>query len=103
MFKRDLDGEQKVAQTKGTKINEQFYATIEPVESLIQTVSIPSIIVSGTEDKYCQPAFLNYLKEVAKDNPMVRIKEPVVGAKHEVTDEASPEVVQKYAAALFEE
>lgn len=103
MFKRDLDREQKVAQTKGTKINEQFYATIEPVESLIHTVSMPTIIASGTEDKYCRPAFLNYLREIAKDSPMVRIKEPVVGAKHEVTDEAGPEVVQKYAAALFEE
>lgn len=103
IFKGDLDGAQKQAHTKGAKIDGQFFAAIEPLESLIKKVSIPTIIASGAEDEYCELAFINYLREITKDNPLVRIKKPVEGAKHEVTDKAGPKVIQEYAAALFEE
>lgn len=102
LFVRDITSNQLHAKKKGLKIDETFHYTIEPIESMIQDVSVSTVIVTGTEDPYCTPAHLEYLRAIASKNSYVIFKMPVDGASHEVTDDDTPEIVKQYAQALFD-
>ena len=99
---RDFDATRDKSKTKGLKIDHSYDATTEPVESLIQKIEIPTIIAAGEDDPYCKPAYLDYLRSIAKNNPHIEIKEKVRGAPHEVTDENGADVVRNYTQTLFD-
>jgi hypothetical protein len=101
MFKNNLTTNRESARKRGLKIGEDYFGSIEPVEFHIRSVTIPTVVATGTEDIYCTPSFLKYLGELSRGNPFVRIKEPVVGAPHEVTDEVGEGTLRSYAQALF--
>lgn len=101
MFARDLEANQATFRRKGIKIDESFIATAEPVESLIQTVAIPTVVAAGADDIYCPPAYVEYLRCLTAGNQHVAIRKPVTGAGHEVTDDSGASVVKEYAEALF--
>ncbi len=103
LFARDFVANRRMARAKGLKIDRQFFNSTEPVESLVQSVAIQTEVVAGTKDKYCSPAFLDYLRRVAVKNPLVNVPRAVRGAPHEVTEKCGVRVVRNYTKALFSE
>lgn len=101
MFIRDFAENASIARDKGVQIGEDFFPSIEPVESLLQNVTTPTIVTSGSLDPYCSPSFLGYLKNIVMANKKVIVREPIKGAKHEVAMDSDPELINAYSNALF--
>jgi esterase/lipase len=101
MFKRDLKTNAEKALKKGLRVNETYFPSVEPIESLIKDVNIPTIIATGSKDPYCTPNFLSYLGSIVKDNKNIIIKPIVEGATHEVTLNDGKEIVEQYENVLF--
>ena len=101
MFIRDFTENASIARDKGVQIGEDFFPSIEPVESLLQNITTPTIVTSGSLDPYCSPSFLDYLKNIVMANEKVIVREPIKGAKHEVARDSDPELINAYSNALF--
>lgn len=82
-------------------IDENCYTTLEPIEWLVRSSAVPTVVAVGMLDEYCTPGFFNYLKEIARENEFVRFAVPVKDAKHAVTADDPKSVVIDYERALF--
>jgi pimeloyl-ACP methyl ester carboxylesterase len=102
MFKKNLTTNRENARKRGLKIGEDYFGSIEPVEFLLPSVTVPTVVATGTKDIYCTPSFIAYLHQISECNPLVNIKNPVIGAPHEVSDDMGEEIVKSYAETLFE-
>lgn len=100
IYVRDFDATQRLGTSKGVVINRGLFASLEPVESLLESVSYQVTIASGTEDKFSTSADVSYLRALVV-NENVRFNQPVKSAPHEVTDEFPSAVVSDYFHALF--
>jgi pimeloyl-ACP methyl ester carboxylesterase len=101
MFFRDIDTNSKIAAGKGLYLDDTFFPSIVPIESMIPILDNHTVIATGTKDPYSKPSFISYLWNCVshKINFSFRIVE---GAIHEVTYEtSSPDVVRAYLEALF--
>lgn len=102
LFKRDFEKTKLTAEQKGTRISDRFFDSITPLETLIPNIKHPTVIATGTEDKYCRPYFISYLKKLVNntDNLSLRV---VNGAPHEVTHESPKVVIEEYQQKLLNE
>lgn len=101
MFVKELDASRASARQKGLKVDEQSFASLEPIESMLMDVAIPTRVAFGSEDPYCTPAFMEYLKAITRSNPHVEYSALVQGARHEVTGKIGDSVVEAYRQALW--
>jgi hypothetical protein len=85
---------------KGVRIGANFFASVEPVESLLQCVPVATVVAAGTLDKYCTSTYFEYLRSL-DHSPNVRFQPLVEGAPHSVTDLAGLDVVRAYLEALL--
>lgn len=102
MFSRDLKENIKIAKIKGLHIDKTFFLSIEPLESMLESLEYPTVIATGTKDPYSKPAYINYLWNCIahKTNFSFRIVED---APHEVTKQkCSQKIVKAYLKCLFE-
>lgn len=86
---------------KGTYMDESYFHSLVPFESMLTEVSTPTVIATGTEDPYSPPSFLAYLMSLAVGNPMISFRPPVSGACHEVTIESGDRVVRAYCETVL--
>ena len=103
MFLMDLNENRKFAANKGAHVDETFFQSITPLESMLALLEYPTVIATGTKDPYSKPAFINYLKSLVgeKCNFSFRIVEK---APHEVTPgNCSEAVIKSYSEVLFRE
>lgn len=101
MFVRDVVTNSKTAQDKGLYLDDTFFPSITPIESMIPLLENHTVIATGSKDPYSSPAYINYLWNCVshKTNFSFRIVE---GAIHEVTRENSlSDVVSAYMEVLF--
>ena len=97
LFVRDLNHYKSIAHEKGLLVDESFFSTLEPLESLLKQTTHKVIVASGTDDKYSTPAFLAYLyQDVKGRGKYIEFRPPVKGAPHEVDAELPIEVVEDY-------
>ena len=101
LFGRDIGPSQAKAQSKGVRIDASYWASLEPTESLLRRVRVPTIVAAGTDDVLCDSAFRNYLEELCLGNPAVVVRPVVSGGVHEVTAASGSAVVAAYSEALF--
>lgn len=100
-FVRDLATNQQEASANGLTLDESYFPSLEPFESLVQRVEYPMTIATGSEDIYSSPGYLAYLGSILAHKKNVRLT-LVQGAPHEVTRDLPQEVVGAYLRALFE-
>lgn len=55
------------ALNKGLRVDERFFATMEPLELLLRHTVRTVIVATGTEDAHSPPSFLRYLREMTTD------------------------------------
>lgn len=97
MFVRDLDKNRKASLKKGLNIDQTFFPTLEPIESLIQETHRSVVVATGSDDRYSTPFFHAYLMQVASAfHRDLSFRPPVKGAPHEVTADLAPEIVEDY-------
>lgn len=101
MFVRDIETNSKSAKGKGLYLDNTFFPSIVPIESILPYLEINSVIVCGTKDPISKPAYINYLWNCVAHKANFAFR-TVEGAIHEVTSEnSSPDVVKAYLEALF--
>ena len=83
---------------KGLQIDETFLKSVIPIETLLPYVKCPTILAMGTEDKYCDADFQEYLRKLSAGNKNIDYR-LVNGAIHEITYN-SP-VWKEYVEKLF--
>lgn len=98
---RGLGAMKEKFKDKGTYMDESYYHSLVPFESLLTEVRTPTVIATGTEDPYSPPSFLAYLMSLAVGNPMISFRPPVNGARHEVTTESGDHVVHAYCETVL--
>lgn len=102
LFVRDLDETKLVAEAKGLLVDERFFPSLEPVESLLQHTPRKVVVATGADDKYSTPAFHSYLMQLAGGfHCDLNFRPPVKGAPHEVTGDLPPEVVEDYLNSML--
>lgn len=101
LYVRDLSTTREIGKSKGVRIGDELFSSLEPVESLITTAAYQVVVASGTEDRFSTPADVSYLQSLAVDGN-VRFSQPVKGAPHEVTDDSPAALIEDYFRALFE-
>lgn len=107
-FGRDIKKTSKKARERGLSINSNYFPTVIPIESMLPSVEVPTVVVLGEKDEYVNiPGghaavdYLYYLKKIvgSKGKFCFRI---VLGASHTITkDNSSPEVIESYLDMLF--
>lgn len=100
LFVRDLEVNLQVCREKGLSIDQRFFPSLEPFESLLCEAKYPLVIASGTKDKYSTPADIQYFEGLAAGKENICFRE-VEGAIHEVTEESPAEIVELYLNELF--
>ena len=102
MFVRDFLKNKAIAKSKGLKVDRDYHTSIEPVESMLKEVHLPTVVAAGTADQYCTPAFLDYLRALTAQNQFVKIRTSVPGATHEVTSDNYENILKVYSQTLFD-
>ena len=100
-FVRDFEESRKYNLTKGVRIESNYFSSLVPLESLVNELSGPVRLATGSRDTYCSPEFLTYvlsLRENASEQLTVRVAND---ASYEVTPQSPPYVVSSYLDALF--
>ena len=100
LFVRDLDANLQMCREKGLSLDQSFFPSLQPFESLLGEATYPLVIASGTKDKYSTPADIQYFEELVKDKDNVGFRK-VEGAIHEVTEDSPAEIVDAYVKGLF--
>src|SRR3989304_1117110 len=102
LFKFEIDKTKQKAEEKGTRIDNSFFNSIIPFESLVLTIDCPTVIATGTEDLWVPPSFIQYIQTLlkGKDNFSFRV---VDGAGHECSTKCPVEVQKKYLQKLLDE
>lgn len=101
LYVRDLDSTREVGMSKGVRVGDDLFPSLEPAESLVGGVACPVIIASGTKDVYSTPADVSYLRALTHGKHVL-IRPPVHDAPHEVTSEHPADLVREYSRALFQ-
>ena len=100
-FVQDFAETQRISKDKKVFLEEDFFVTIQPIESLLPNITYSCVMASGSLDKNTTAEDMNYYRQLANNN--VRFSEIVKNAKHEVTNNDSPDVIAQYLKALFTE
>jgi hypothetical protein len=100
-FVQDFAETQRISKDKKVLIEENFFVSIQPIESLLPDTAYSCKMVSGSLDKNTTAEDMNYYRQLANEN--VRFSEIVKNAKHEVTNNDSPDVIAQYLKVLFTE
>ena len=97
----DLPMPRQPARGKGLKVDEQSFSSLEPIESLLLDVAVPTQVASGSLDPICTLEFAAYLRSITRTNPLVSYPAIVQGARHEVAGKTGDTVVEAYRQALW--
>lgn len=101
MFVRDLEENRRIAKTKGVYVEETFFRSIIPLESMLSSLEYPTIIASGTKDAYSKPGYIEYLKSLFEYRNNISFR-MVDDAPHEVTiQNCTDATIGAYLEALF--
>lgn len=102
LFKLEIDKSTDTAKNKGTRIDNTFFDSIIPFESLISTIDYKTVIATGTEDPWVPPSFIQYIQTLlkGKNNFSCRV---VDGAGHECSIKCPKEVQKEYLRKLLDE
>jgi pimeloyl-ACP methyl ester carboxylesterase len=100
-FVRQITDYQAKSVERWVHLDPNYYAAIEPMESLLISVHVPTRLASGELDTFCSPVDLAYYRRIIQKNRCVHVVPKVKGAEHEVTEDASASVVAGYEKALF--
>lgn len=103
-FVRDWHTEQQAALRRGTRLADDFFSQLQPIESLCchaASANIPIVIATGEVDQYSPPTFLDYLESLTRHCDCIKVKRPVKGAGHTITTDSPREVIEDYMSALF--
>ncbi len=101
-FCRDLTSTAAMVRERGVRITQRFYQSTIPVELLLEEVSCPVRIATGSADPQVPVPFRAHLADLAAGRPNISLRE-AAGCAHEVTPDQSDEVLGGYACALFGE
>lgn len=102
LFKLEIDKSKQTAKGKGTRIDNSFFDSIIPFESLILSIDHTTVIATGTEDPWVPPSFIGYLETLlhGKNNLSFRV---VNGAGHDCSTKCPVEVQKEYLQKLLDE
>ncbi len=103
-FVRDWHEEREAALRRGTRLADDFFSQLPPIESLCceaASAKIPVVIATGEVDQYSPPTFLDYLESLTRLSGCIKVKRPVKGAGHTITTDSPREVIEDYMSALF--
>lgn len=107
MFVRDISTNCSRAKANGTFVDDSLFPSLEPIESMLASVSYDTTVATGAQDPYAPESFLKYLEAIVGRRPSskfcqsIRFKEAVPGALHEVTGDAPAPVIETYLRTLF--
>ena len=101
LFTRDLNDTQAIARSKGLLVDDSFFPSLEPIESLLKAAHHTVVVATGADDKYSTPEFHTYLMSCAKGQHNVWFRPVIAGAPHEVTADLPTDVVSNYLTTLL--
>ena len=99
-YARDLESNREICRSKGLIVDETYFPSLVPFESLICHLDYHTVIATGTKDNYSSPAYLDYLRSITASNNLVTFR-MVQDAPHEVTKDLCETVVKAYLDALL--
>lgn len=99
-FVRDFEGSRIYNLTKGVCLDEHYFSSLIPFESMLNDLKCPTIIATGSRDSYCSAEYLQYLQSLVKTNKNL-IFRIVDDAPHEVTEDLPQSIISDYLTTLF--
>jgi hypothetical protein len=75
-FVRDFENSRRYNLTKGVLVENDYFSSLVPLESLIHELNGPVRLATGSRDTYCAPEFLTYILSLrggASENFTARI------------------------------
>lgn len=106
-WKRDLAANRKKGMKKGVTVDHRLFPSLAPLESMLPTLPYEVVIATGDQDDDVPGSYLTYLAAIVRKrrgsthSHPIRFKKAVRGAAHEVTADATKQVVKRYLTALF--
>lgn len=108
LFYRDIKDISEKCKPYLTAVDATFFPSIEPIESMLPTMTYEMVVATGANDPLVPKSYLDYLESIVRirnngnNCQSIKFKAAVPGAAHEIKEDADESVKEAYLKALFE-